>query len=439
MPERSMKMQRSQIRSGIPCLLSLSSIVISPGYAPRSRKLPASQYGNTDWPTQAGDQMLLTIFKQFFLLGWISFGGPAAHLGYFRRTFVEQRQWLSDADYSQLVALSQFLPGPGSSQVGFAIGYRQAGLPGALTAFIGFTLPSLLLMLALAAFSSQLTDNSLFQSLVHGLKLLAVVIVADATLGMYNSFCNTRRNIGLCVGTAVALLLWPGVWTQISMLSLAALLSQPRQPTASTTAASTQTARLALPALLLFGLLLLILPLFSHSHPLTALFSSFFQAGSLVFGGGHVVLPLLQTLVGNQLATDSFLTGYAAAQAVPGPMFTFATYLGYALTPTAPITGALVATAAIFLPGFLLLLAVLKNWQTLAQTPRLAAACQGINAAVVGLLLSALYQPVFTSAVSQPSDVALLLIGFMLLKVMKLPIIGLVMFFILAGVGSGLL
>lgn len=382
--------------------------------------------------------MLVTIFKQFFLLGWISFGGPAAHIGYFRKHFVEKLNWLKDEEYAQLVALSQFLPGPGSSQVGFALGYRKGGLPGAIAAFTGFTLPSVLLMIALATLSSQLTDSPWFDGVVHGLKLLAVVVVADATLGMYQNFCKSRLSAALCIATAGALLILPGIGTQLGMLVLAALigLGWLKAETASAPAGNRD---LSVLPLALFAVLFLLLPLVASGTPLLQLFSDFFQAGSLVFGGGHVVLPLLQGLVGDQMSPDSFLTGYAAAQAVPGPMFTLATWLGYNLTPTMPMTSALLATAAIFLPGFLLLLAVLKNWQALAAQPHLAGAIKGINAAVPGLLLAALYQPVFTSAVGHGLDMALVIIGFALLRVAKLPIVALVALFILAGLASTLM
>lgn len=378
---------------------------------------------------------VVTVFRQFFLLGWISFGGPAAHIGYFRQRFVEQLKWLNDEEYAQLVALSQFLPGPGSSQVGFAVGYRQGGLSGAIAAFIGFTLPSMLLMILLATLSSQLTDSGWFEAAVHGLKLLAVVVVADATLGMFGNFCKQKLTITLCIATAMALLILPGIGTQLLALVLAALVGL-RWLTGEQPAAGSGTAQLSWLPLLLFAALFLLLPLIAGVTPLLQLFSDLFQAGSLVFGGGHVVLPLLQGLVGDQMSADSFLTGYAAAQAVPGPMFTLATWLGYNLTPTTPIAGALIATLAIFLPGFLLLLAVLKNWQTLAAQPHLAGAIKGINAAVPGLLLAALYQPVFTSAVINAVDMALVIAGFALLRVAKLPIIALVALFILSGVAT---
>lgn len=374
---------------------------------------------------------MLSIFKTFFWLGWISFGGPAAHIGYFRHTFVEKLKWLDDQEYGQIVALSQFLPGPGSSQVGFALGYKRGGLGGACMAFLGFTLPSIVIMLALAVLSSQLTDTNAFHNVVHGLKLLAVVVVADAAWGMYKNFCQQRLSVSLCMFTAIALLLIPSIATQITVLIIAALIGvqwlgnsdhrdcAPFKPS-------------VLPLAIFLGLLLG-LPIAAQVIPQLGLFNDFFQAGSLVFGGGHVVLPLLQNIVGDQLSQDAFLTGYAAAQAVPGPMFTFATYIGYQLLPNAPILGAITATLAVFLPGFLLLLGVLKNWQSLAQNPKVSGAVNGVNAAVVGLLIAALYQPVFVSAVFETTDIALVLFGFYLLKQHKLPIIWMVACFIFAG------
>ncbi|HDZ3768110.1 TPA: chromate efflux transporter [Vibrio cholerae] len=380
---------------------------------------------------------MLTIFKTFFALGWVSFGGPAAHIGYFRHTFVEKLGWLSEQEYAQFVALSQFLPGPGSSQVGFAIGYHRGGLAGAWAAFLGFTLPSVLIMLLLAGLSSHLLDTPLFEQVIHGLKLLAIIVVADACLTMYRNFCQQRLTAGLCVLTAVAITLAPGLITQFAVLLIAAFVGQARL--APQQSFSTTTFSPSWLSLLLFASLLLGLPLLAASSPLVELFGHFFQAGSLVFGGGHVVLPLLQNALGDSLSTDQFLTGYAAAQAVPGPMFTLATYLGYVLTPEMPVVGALIATLAVFLPGFLLLLGVLKNWSALAQRPKVAGAMQGVNACVVGLLLAALYQPVWSSTVHAPLDWAALLVGFFLFKVLRLPLIGMVGSTLLFGVLSGLI
>ncbi|EIV8481179.1 chromate efflux transporter [Vibrio vulnificus] len=380
---------------------------------------------------------MLQIFKTFFWLGWISFGGPAAHIGYFRHTFVEKLKWISDEEYAQLVALSQFLPGPGSSQVGFGLGYKKGGLPGACAAFLGFTLPSVVIMLLLALVSSQVTDIALFQNVVHGLKLLAVVVVADAAWGMYKNFCKTPLTVGISVATAVALLVFSGIATQMVVLIIAALIGMIALK--GENKATEHSFKPSLTPLLTFAALLLLLPLLATAQPLVQLFNEFYQAGSLVFGGGHVVLPLLQNIVGEQISQDAFLTGYAAAQAVPGPMFTFATYIGYVLHPSSPILGAVVATLAVFLPGFLLMLGVLKNWQLLAANPRVSGALQGVNASVVGLLVAALYQPVFTSAVSSGLDVGLILIGFYLQKQIKVPILALVLFFMLSGATLGML
>ncbi|MEF2485367.1 chromate efflux transporter [Vibrio mimicus] len=380
---------------------------------------------------------MLTIFKTFFALGCMSFGGPAAHIGYFRHTFVEKLGWLSEQEYAQFVALSQFLPGPGSSQVGFAIGYHRGGLAGGWAAFLGFTLPSVLIMLLLAGLSSHLLQTPLFEQVIHGLKLLAIIVVADACLTMYRNFCQQRLTAALCVLTAVAITLAPGLLTQFAVLLLAALVGQARlapQQSPSTTKFSPSWL-----SLLIFAGLLVGLPLLATSSPLVELFGHFFQAGSLVFGGGHVVLPLLQNALGDSLSTDQFLTGYAAAQAVPGPMFTLATYLGYVLTPEMPVVGALIATLAVFLPGFLLLLGVLKNWSALAQRPKIAGAMQGVNACVVGLLLAALYQPVWSSTVHAPLDWAALLVGFFLFKIMRIPLVGMVASALLFGFISGLI
>lgn len=376
---------------------------------------------------------MLSIFKTFFWLGWISFGGPAAHIGYFRKTFVEKLNWLSDEEYGQIVALSQFLPGPGSSQVGFALGYKKGGLAGAIAAFVGFTSPSVVLMLVLAMVSGQFLESSLFNSIIHGLKLLAVVVVADATFGMYKNFCQSKTATALCVITAIVLLLMPGIWPQILVLLFAAFIGSkyllPKQ-----TQTVQNTNKISGTPLVIFSALLIGLPLASSLSQSVEVFGIFYQAGSLVFGGGHVVLPLLQNGIGDQLSQDAFLTGYAAAQAVPGPMFTLATYLGFVLLPSAPIVGALLATIAVFLPGFLLLLGVLKNWQALASKPKVAGALTGVNAAVVGLLLAALYQPIFSSAVNSGLDFALIVAGVWLLKSIKMPIVGLVGVFIAAGI-----
>jgi chromate transporter len=367
------------------------------------------------------------VFIQFLWLGCVSFGGPAAHIGYFQRTFVERLGWLSQAEFAQLLALCQLLPGPASSQLGFAIGRHKAGLGGALAAFLGFTLPSFLLLMAAAIGVGQLTANLWLDAALHGLKLLALVVVADAVLTMSRQFCKTALAQGIMVATAAALWWQPGLLTQLGLLLGAALLcarvgeSQAQGPQPSPTQPISMR-QPHWPTLLLFALLFVGLPLLA-TGPASQLVADFYRAGSLVFGGGHVVLPLLQESVGHTLNEQQFLTGYSLAQLVPGPMFTLATYLGAQLLPTTPLAGALLATLALFLPGFLLLWALGPCWQGWLARPRLAGAVIGINAAVVGLLLAALYQPVWQSAVQVPTDLALAAVGFYLLRILKLPIL----------------
>ncbi|WP_458294669.1 chromate efflux transporter [Aeromonas veronii] len=365
------------------------------------------------------------VFIQFLWLGCISFGGPAAHIGYFQRTFVQRLCWLTQAEFARLLALCQLLPGPASSQLGFAIGRHRAGLGGALSAFVGFTLPSFLLLLAAAIGIGQLGSNLWLDAALHGLKLLALIVVADAVLTMSRQFCATGMTQGIMVVTAAALWWQPGLMTQLLMLAGAALICARSQRGAGSVPASAELPSAASsqphwPTLLLFGILFIGLPLLGS--PLGQLVADFYRAGSLVFGGGHVVLPLLQESVGHTLNEQQFLTGYSLAQLVPGPMFTLATYLGAQLQPEMPMIGALLATLALFAPGFLLLWAVGPCWQQWLARPRLAGAVTGINAAVVGLLLAALYQPVWQSAVLAPTDLALAAIGFYLLRVLKLPV-----------------
>jgi chromate transporter len=356
------------------------------------------------------------VFIQFLWLGCVSFGGPAAHIGYFQRTFVERLGWLTQAEFAQLLALCQLLPGPASSQLGFAIGRQRAGLGGALAAFAGFTLPSFLLLLAAAIGVGQLTANVWLDAALHGLKLLALVVVADAVLTMSRQFCKTALAQGIMVATAAALWWQPGLLTQLVMLAGAALLcarmGAPQLPGPQPSPAQPMPLRQPhWPTLLLFALLFVGLPLLA-TDTASQLVADFYRAGSLVFGGGHVVLPLLAESVGHSLSQQQFLTGYSLAQLVPGPMFTLASYLGAQLLPATPLAGALLATLALFLPGFLLLWALGPCWQSWLARPRLAGAVTGINAAVVGLLLAALYQPVWQSAVQMPTDLALATVGF---------------------------
>ncbi|MBU2986517.1 chromate efflux transporter [Saccharophagus degradans] len=374
------------------------------------------------------------VFWRFLLLGFVSFGGPAAHIGYFRNAFVEKRQWLTEEAFARLLALSQFLPGPGSSQLGFAIGLQRAGLAGGIAAFLGFTLPSFLLMYFIAVINvDEHTQGELgttVRAVLQGLKLLAVVVVADAALSMFKTFCKTRLAVAIALATAIALLMAPTLWMQMAVLITAALVGCVWGKPAPQAAVPSSGFKLV--PLSLFAALFIGLPIAATQFNQIQFFADFYQAGSLVFGGGHVVLPLLQQTVGSAISPDQFLTGYAAAQAVPGPMFTFATFLGAelaVLSSLSPIQGALLATLAIFLPGFLLVLSLQGAWQNLASKPKIAGAAWGINAAVVGLLIAALYNPVFISAVFSPKDMAMILAGLFALRVMRVPIVYLVVGF----------
>ncbi|NVK36281.1 MAG: chromate efflux transporter [Gammaproteobacteria bacterium] len=360
----------------------------------------------------------LSLFLQFFTLGCTSFGGPAAHLGYFRTVFVEQKKWLSENEYSQLIALSQFLPGPGSSQVGFAIGLKRQGLLGGVLAFIGFTLPSFLVMLAIALGVSEFTQQPFVTELIAVLKIFAVFVVLDAVLGMAKNFCQDNHTIVLAVLTTCAIWLIPHPLVQIACLFVAAIYGYLKLTINSENHTSRSQFNLW-PLVIFGGVFILIL---SGLLPISELFQQTFIAGSLVFGGGHVVLPLLQDYFATSIGDNAFITGYAAAQAIPGPMFTFATYLGALSHPQAWL-GAIIATLGIFLPGFILILALHKQWQSLAEQPKIAGSIKGVNAAVVGLLFATLYDPIFTSAIHNSSDIAIAAMGFVLLRFIKLPIL----------------
>lgn len=372
-----------------------------------------------------------SLFVQFFILGCTSFGGPAAHLGYFRKTFVEDKKWLTDEHYAQLVALSQFLPGPGSSQVGFAIGLHKQGLLGGILAFIGFTLPSFLLMLAFATGLSSITGTVISQTLIHSFKLLAVIVVLDATLSMGKNFCAEKQTQIIAVLTACFILLSPVPFSQIMCIAIAAIIGSflfKNSTHKNTTAAQqlTKWQRFILPILFLAVFILCLLGL----TPLGKIFNDSFIAGSLVFGGGHVVLPLLQEYFIDSVGQQNFISGYAAAQAIPGPMFTFATFLG-SLSHESAFIGATLATAGIFLPGFLLVLIFHKHWHVLANKPSVNAMVKGINAAVIGLLAATLYDPIFTSSVTDNLDLVLIVIGFTLLRVLKISVLTLIALFII--------
>ena len=368
------------------------------------------------------------VFTVFLALGLRSFGGPIAHLGYFRRAFVEQRRWLDDARFSQLLALCQFLPGPASSQLGFAIGLLRAGWPGAIAAFVGFTLPSALLMLAFAWWAPYL-HGPWGQSLLHGLKLVAVVVVAQGVLGMWRSLTPDWPRRSLALGAAAILLWQPQAWMQLLVIVLAALLAPwlCRHVMAHRDAAPTPRygRRLASVLLSLYvALLLLAWGVGTHGALLLRIGAAFYRAGALVFGGGHVVLPWLrQALVAPGWVDEgSFLAGYGAAQALPGPMFSLAAYLGSQMQGgQGGVPGALVALAAIFLPGFLLLGGVLPFWQRLSARAEAVRVVAAINAAVVGLLAAAFYHPVWTGTIGGPADIVIAACGFAMLALARQP------------------
>ena len=374
------------------------------------------------------------VFWVFLQLGLTSFGGPVAHLGYFRTAFVERRQWLSDAQYADLVALCQFLPGPASSQVGMALGMMRAGWAGCLAAWLGFTLPSAMALIALALGLQQwphLADSAW----VQGLKIVAVAVVAHAVWGMWRNLCQGWLRKAVAVASAAALLVWPGAGLQVAVMLAGALVGWRWMQTPAAVPADAHHPAPQLPIsrrgglnlLMLCGVLLFALPLLaSYGESMAAeAFAAFYQAGALVFGGGHVVLPLLQSSVvaPGWVSDAQFITGYAAAQAVPGPLFTLAAYLG-ALLPLPGAwrgwAGGLLMLVAIFLPAFLLVAGTLPWWQLLRQDGRVQRALAGVNAAVVGVLLAALIHPVWTSAIHGVRDALLACAAFAMLQRYKL-------------------
>ncbi|MCA8927839.1 MAG: chromate efflux transporter [Alphaproteobacteria bacterium] len=362
------------------------------------------------------------VFWTFLKLGCTSFGGPSAHLGYFRTAFVQRLGWLSEARYAELVALGQFLPGPASSQVGFAIGLERAGAAGGAAAWAGFTLPSALIMLA-AAFGLDALPAALLPGVVQGLKLVAVAVVLHAVLGMAETLCRDRVHRLLGVGALVLSLLMEGVAGQLAALVLAGLAAFfAATPAAAGPSAAPAPKRVGSWPFLLIGCaiaLLLVLP-FARPLPVAAIAEPFYRAGSLVFGGGHVVLPFLESATVGQggLPTETFLAGYGIAQAIPGPLFTFAAYLGAA---SHGIAGGVIALVAIFAPGLLLMAGALPLWTQLSHKPGLRRALGGVNAAVVGILGAALYDPLWTTAVHGTADVAAVAVGWAMLQVLRWP------------------
>jgi chromate transporter len=383
-----------------------------------------------DSETHAGERRPLSeVFLAFLHLGLTSFGGPIAHLGYFREEFVARRKWVGERAYADLVALCQFLPGPASSQVGIGIGLAKGGLPGAVAAWIGFTAPS---ALALILFGLGVASYGEFLNagVLHGLKVVAVAVVAQAVWGMARGLCPDALRSTVAVLAAIAALTWPTALGQIGVIVAGALagLAFLRAPADEHhVALGIDVSRpLAIGALALFFALLAGLPALAAAFPshALALVDSFYRTGSLVFGGGHVVLPLIQSEVvpPGWVTNDEFLAGYGAAQAVPGPLFTFAAYLGTVMGP-APNgwLGGVICLIAIFTPSFLLVVGALPFWDDLRRYARMQSALRGINAAVVGLLLAALYDPVWTSAIRGHADFGLALAAFAALMFWKVP------------------
>jgi len=378
----------------------------------------------------AGRGSPIEVLRVFLRLGLTSFGGPVAHLGYFRAEFVERRRWLDEGAYADIVALCQLLPGPASSQTGISIGILRAGFPGALCAWLGFTAPAAAAMV-LFGYGVTSFGNLADSAWLHGLKIVAVAVVAQAAWGMARNLCPDRERATIAVAAAMVALAIPSAFGQIGAIAASALIGRgllrggspplSQHPFSVHLPRTWSVIALAVFFALLFGLPLLAGALPSHT---LALVASFYRSGALVFGGGHVVLPLLQSSVvpPGWVTNDAFLAGYGAAQAVPGPLFTFAAYLGTVMGP-APNgwLGGFICVAAIFLPSFLLLIGALPFWDTLRRRPGVQSALCGVNAAVVGLLLAALYKPVWTSAIFGPTDFAIGLLAFLLLTFWAAP------------------
>lgn len=387
--------------------------------------------------SKPGRKTAFEVFLAFFRLGLTAFGGPIAHLGYFRDTFVTRRGWLDEATYADLVALCQFLPGPASSQVGIGIGLAKAGLPGALAAWVGFTLPSAV-ALTLFGYGVVAFGDALSLGALHGLKIAAVAVVAQALWGMGRTLCPDALRLSLAVLAASAVLVLPSPWTQVGVIVAGGLVGRVALRVETNghggslhVPVSNAAAMVALATL---ALLLLGLPVLASTWPNhgVELFDAFLRAGSLVFGGGHVVLPLLQAEVvpPGWVGNEAFLAGYGAAQAIPGPLFTFAAYLGTVMD-AAPNgwAGATLCLIAIYVPSFLLVIGVLPFWARLREVTALRRALLGVNAAVVGMLLAAFYDPVWTSGVRSVADFAMAVGAFSALVFWRTPpwlVVGLV-------------
>lgn len=406
--------------------------------------IPAETLTTADAPIARGSAA--EVLRVFLRLGLTSFGGPIAHIGYYREQFVVRRRWVDEATFADIVALCQFLPGPASSQTGFTIGLLRAGPLGALAAWTGFTLPSAIIMVAFA-YAANALDGAIGHGLIHGLKLVAVAIVAQAVWGMARTLCPDRTRATIALAAILVALFASSALAQIGAIVVGAVAGYVlcREETAS------KPIHLPMPLshgagvvfLALFFALLFGLPLFAHAGAPggVALFDAFYRSGALVFGGGHVVLPLLREAVVTPgfVGDDAFLAGYGAVQAMPGPLFTFAAYLGAVVTISPHgIAGAVIGLVGIFLPGILVLLGTLPFWDTFRKRADAQAVMRGVNAAVVGILGAALYNPVWSTAVLGPRDFAVAAIGFILLTVWKAPPLVVVAFSAVAGMALAL-
>ena len=383
--------------------------------------------------------MILEVFKVFLKLGLTSFGGPIAHLGYFRGELVKKRKWLTEAQFAQLLALCQFLPGPASSQLGFSLGLVRAGFFGAIAAFTAFTLPSAILLISFASILSKIPE-SIKDPTIHGLKLVALVVVAHGLYGMSKKLCPDLPRRVIAIFSVLFLLYFSNAWMQIVVVVLGALsglfFCNKLKETESLDLPINYSKKIGSILIALFFILLFALPLLTNSSSINLkIIDVFYRAGALVFGGGHVVLPLLEQSIveTNWLSADKFLAGYGATQAVPGPMFSFSSYLGATVFDgQAGLVGAFLALISVFLPGFLLLSGILPFWQAISSLPKAKKAIAGVNASVVGLLGAALYDPIWTSSVKSILDLVIAVIGIVMIQKFKLPSIVIVLWCVVA-------
>lgn len=406
--------------------------------------LMANEYSDSlGNPDDRESQSAAEVLRAFLKMGLISFGGPVAHIGYFREEFVIRRRWLDDATYTDLVALCQFLPGPASSKVGFLIGLRRAGYLGALAAWAGFTIPSAV-ALVIFAYGAHTLSGPVGLGFLHGLKLVAVAIVAQAVFGMARTLCPDWQRAFIATLVALVVLKSSAPVAQVGAIltgGIAGLIicrSSAQVPAAPMM--NRVSRRVGIASLATFFILLMALPLLRGPSfgPGVSLFEAFYRSGALVFGGGHVVLPLLRGafVTPGWVSDSTFLAGYGAAQAVPGPLFSFAAYLGTVVTPSPHgVFGAAMGLFAIFLPGMLILLGTLPFWEILRSRPEAQAAMRGINAAVVGLLGAALYDPLWTGSVNTAGDFGVALCGFLMLTVWRARPLWVVIFSAFAGIG----